>query len=319
MAEKLLTRDGKICCRVLTGPTGSGKSEAAMRIAEETGCEILCMDSMQIYRGMNIGTAKPTPAEQARIPHHLLDICDPTDAFSVADYREQAEETVMRLARAGRPVLFVGGTGLYLQAMMHPMELGAVQADENLRAELRSLADAPGGKKRLHEMLRELDPVTADRLPLNDVRRTIRAIEVSRATGIPFSAQPKRETPSVFSWRVVSTQLPREELYRRINARVDRMIRAGLAEEVQALLDAGVPEDAQSMAGLGYKEMIPFLKGQCSLEDAADAIRLGSRHYAKRQMTFLRREAAVQYVDVTAPDACDRIKSALFDENPHAE
>ena len=312
--EKTVDRRGPICCRVLTGPTGSGKSDLALRLAEETGCEIVCMDSMQIYRRMDIGTAKPTKEEQRRVPHHLLDICEPTEPFSVAEYRDRAEKLIReRREQASREVLLVGGTGLYLQALMHPMAMGTVEADEALRAELRSMAEEPGGRERLHRMLRDLDPVTADRLPVNDVRRTIRAIEVSRATGIPFSRQPDREMPSPFSWKVVSTLLPREELYRRINLRVDRMIRDGLAEEVRSLLGEGVPENAQSMAGLGYKEMIPYLKGQCTLEEAADAIRLGTRHYAKRQMTFLRREPQVQYADVTAEDAYAQIRRMLFE------
>ena len=299
----------KIFCRVLTGPTGSGKSDLALRLAEEKGWEILCMDSMQIYRRLDIGTAKPSAEERRRVPHHLLDICEPTESFSVADYRDRAEALVRSLAQQGREVLFVGGTGLYLQAMMHPMAMGQVPADEALRCELKSLAEQPRGRERLHEMLRALDPVTAEKLPLNDLRRVIRAIEVSRATGIPFSQQPNREEPSPFAWSVVSTRLPREELYRRINLRVDRMIASGLAHEVLSLLQEGVPEDAQSMAGLGYKEMIPFLKGECSLDTAADAIRLGTRHYAKRQMTFLRREPAVQYVDADVPDALDKLRS----------
>lgn len=312
MTENRNEQTEKILCRVLTGPTGSGKSEIALRLAEESGYEIVCMDSMQIYRRMDIGTAKPTQEERNRVRHHLVDICEPTESFSVSEYRERAERIVrQRWKDSGKEVLFVGGTGLYLQAMMHPMAMGFVQADEDLRNSLRALAEKPGGRETLHAMLNELDPVTAARLPLNDVRRTIRAIEVTRATGIPFSEQPDRETPSPFSWEVVSTRLPREELYRRINLRVSRMIQDGLAEEVRALLAEGVPENAQSMAGLGYKEMIPYLKGFCSLEEAADAIRLGTRHYAKRQMTFLRREPLVRYIDVSAPDAYETIREIL--------
>ncbi len=301
----------KIICRVLTGPTASGKTALGIRLAREMGWEILCMDSMQIYRRMNIGTAKPTAEEMQGVPHHLLDLCEPTESYSVSDYREAAEKLVRELAGQGREVLFVGGTALYLQAMMHPMGMGQVSANPALREELNRLAETREGKIEIHERLRKLDPATAERLPLNDVRRTIRAIEVSEATGIPFSRQPNREIPSGFEWRAVSTATDRSVLYERINSRVTEMIRKGLREEVAALLLEGVPEDAQSMQGLGYKEMIPCVRGECSVEEAAERIRLGTRHYAKRQMTFLRREEQIRYVDTGRADACEEIRRLL--------
>ena len=292
-------------CRVITGPTASGKSALALRLAEKTDWPILCMDSMQIYRGMDIGTAKPTREDRERVPHYLLDIRHPSASFSVSEYVREAETLLKTLNRG---VLFVGGTGLYLQALIHPMGMGNVPADENLREELRCMS-----REALHARLESLDPDTAARLPLNDLRRVIRAIEVSETTGIPFSRQPERTTDTVHEWRVVSTAMDRPLLYDRINTRVDRMIAAGLREEVAALLQSGVPETAQSMQALGYKEMIAHLKGEVSLEEAAEQIRTGTRHYAKRQMTFLRRENAVSYVDVTRPDALDRVRE-LFDD-----
>ncbi len=304
--------EDRIPVRVLTGPTASGKSEIGFRMALEKGWEIICMDSMQIYRRMDIGTAKPSPEERRKVPHHMIDICEPFGTFTVSEYRDQAEKLILSLAGKGHDVLFVGGTGLYLQAMMHPMGMGSVPADENLRSELREISRENEGADRLHEMLFQLDPETASRLHPHDVRRVIRAIEVSKVTGIPFSKQPDREEESPFEWRVVSTRMPREDLYNRINRRVDAMINAGLAGEVEALLKEGVSEDSQSMAGLGYKEMIPYLKGECTLEEAADRIRLGTRHYAKRQMTFLRRESAVRYVDTPSPDAYQTILD-IFD------
>ena len=300
-----------IICRVLTGPTASGKTALGIRLAREMGWEILCMDSMQIYRRMNIGTAKPTAEEMQGVPHHLLDLCEPTESYSVSDYREAAEKLVRELAGQGREVLFVGGTALYLQAMMHPMGMGQVSANPALREELNRLAETREGKIEIHERLRKLDPATAERLPLNDVRRTIRAIEVSEATGIPFSRQPNREIPSGFEWKAVSTATDRSLLYERINSRVTEMIRRGLREEVAALLEEGVPEDAQSMQGLGYKEMIPCVRGECSEEEAAERIRLGTRHYAKRQMTFLRREEQIRYVDTGRADAYEEIRRML--------
>ena len=307
----MMTTETKTVCRVLTGPTASGKSAFGLRLAKEKGWEILCMDSMQIYRRMNIGTAKPTPEETGSVPHHMLDICEPTDSFSVSDYRDAAERLIGELKARGKEVLFVGGTALYLQAMMHPMGMGRVPADPALREELKQLAETAEGKRLLHERLRESDPETAARLPLNDVRRTIRAIEVSETTGIPFSRQPAREEATDFTWKVVSTAMEREHLYSRINDRVTEMIRLGLRDEVAELLEEGVPEDAQSMQGLGYKEMIPCVRGECSLEESAERIRTGTRHYAKRQMTFLRREEQVRYVNTEEAGAYERIRELL--------
>ncbi len=301
----------KTVCRILTGPTGSGKSAIAMRLAIERGWDILCMDSMQIYRRMNIGTAKPTADDRKTVRHHLLDLREPADKFSVSEYVEEAEKKIRELRDQDRDFLFVGGTGLYLQALIHPMGMGHIPANEALREELNRLADRPGGKEALHARLAGLDPETANRLPLNDIRRTIRAIEVCESTGIPFSKQPDRKADSAYEWRIVSTAMERTILYQRINDRVDQMISAGLKEEVEGLLKEGVPEDAQSMCALGYKEMIPCVRGQTDIREAAEAIRTGTRHYAKRQMTFLRREPDVQYVDMMQPDAYDRICQIL--------
>ncbi len=275
---------------ILTGPTASGKTDPSLDLAEQYGCEIVCMDSMQIYRGMDIGTAKPTAAERARAPHHMLDICDPRDSYSVAQWVEDACACIRDIRSRGRRALLVGGTGFYLRALRHPMAMGSVPAVPEIRAELEAAAAEPNGKEILHRQLEEADPVTAARLHVNDVRRVIRALEVFRATGIPFSRQAQVETPPPFPSRCAVLTLPRDRLYARIDLRVDRMLEAGLVDEVRALLDSGVPEDCQSMKGLGYKELVPCLKGEITLEEARAAIQRGSRHYAKRQLTWFRAE-----------------------------
>ena len=303
--------DKKIICRVLTGPTASGKSSIAMRLAERNGWEILCMDSMQIYRRMDIGTAKPTAEDRKRVPHHLIDLCEPDESYSVSAYAEEAEKTILSLHSAGREFLFTGGTGLYLEALMKPMGMGFVPANEDLRARLHELADRPDGRKLLDERLRKSDPDTADKLPLNDIRRRIRAIEVSETTGVPFSKQPEIRRESPFLWRAVCIAPPRDVLYERINGRVSRMIEAGLSGEVAALLAEGVPENAQSMQAIGYKEMIPYLRGEYTLETAADLIRKGTRHYAKRQMTFFKRLEGLRYTDPFSEGADERIENIL--------
>lgn len=297
----------RIVCRALTGPTGSGKSEIAMRIALQFGWDIICMDSMQVYRRMDIGTAKPTKSDQMAVRHHLLDLREPNENYSVSEYVDDAMHIIRMLSGQERGFLFVGGTGLYLQALMHPMGMGHIPANESFRKELNETANLPQGKEKLHAMLAELDPETARRLPVNDVRRTIRAIEVSLATGIPFSRQPERANDSLLDWKVVSTAMNRELLYQRINNRVDRMIENGLKEEVEGLLADGVPENAQSMKALGYKEMIPCVKGLAGLSETAEKIKTGTRHYAKRQMTFLRREESLQYIDINRQDSYDQV------------
>lgn len=304
----------KIICRVLTGPTASGKTELGIRLAEEQGWDIFCMDSMQIYRRMNIGTAKPTRDEMQKVPHHMVDICDPADDYSVSDYRDTAFRLLTELDSKGKDVLFVGGTTLYLKCMMHPMNMGGAPANESLRAELNEQALTMQGRYALHERLKRIDPVTADRLPVNDVRRIIRAIEVYEATGAPFSAQTSTasDTDSHYSWKVVSTQMDRSLLYERINHRVSEMIRKGLQNEVASLLKEGVPETAQSMNGIGYKEMIPCVRGECSPDEAAEMIRVHTRHYAKRQMTFLRTENTIRYVRTDHDDAYNIIRNILI-------
>ena len=269
------------------------------------------MDSMQIYRGMDIGTAKPTLEERMMVPHHLLDIVDPREGYSAAAYRDAAEELVCRLDSEGKQVLFVGGTSLYLDAMVHPMAMGSVPADERLREELKKRAETVKGREALHQMLAEMDPETAERLPVNDVRRVIRAIEVTKATGIPFSKQPQRKEESPFIWKIVALMPDRAALYNKIDQRTREMVEAGLAEEVRCLLDSGVPETAQSMYGLGYKEMIPYLRGEWDLGTATEKIALGTRHYAKRQITYLKRFEDITFVDPNEETAWDQIKQAL--------
>lgn len=301
----------KETCWVIAGPTASGKTDISIRLAQKYNCEIICMDSMQIYRGMDIGTAKPTAEEQSLIPHHMVDVVDPRDSFSVAQYQTMAEAAAEDILSRGKQPLFVGGTGFYLRALRQPMVMGEVVGDNALRDELQSVADAPGGKERLHAMLEEVDPVTAARLHLNDVRRAIRALEVCRLTGRPFSAQVQPEGESRFRYRVAMIDMDRAILYERIEKRVDLMVEAGLIDEVRRLLDSGVPENAQALKAIGYKEIIPYLHGDYSLEKAIYEIKLGTRHYAKRQLTWMRSEEDVFHADGMRPDCYDQIERWL--------
>ncbi len=299
----------KDACWVLTGPTASGKTSFSIRLAKEYNCEIVCMDSMQIYRGMDVGTAKPTVEEMAGVPHHMLDVCDPRDHFSVSQYQEMAEEVMADIIARGKRPLLVGGTGFYLRALRHPMAMGVVAGDDALRDALQQIADSEGGKERLHAELAQVDPATAERLHINDVRRVIRALEVYRLTGIPFSQQPEAEGGPRFDYRVVTLTMDRAILYRRIEQRVDMMLEDDLVDEIRSLLASGVPADAQAMKAIGYKEIVPYLQGEWTLDKAVYELKKGTRHYAKRQLTWMRREEDVLWVDALDKDAYQQMTS----------
>ena len=293
----------------VAGPTASGKSDLGLKLAQRLGGEIVCMDSMQIYRRMDIGTAKPTAQERALLPHHMLDVADPTEAYAVADYAVAAERVIAQILSRGRVPILVGGTGLYLKALMDGLSLGGTGGDERLRTELNALADEPGGKERLHARLAAVDPETAARLHPNDRRRVIRAIEVFEQTGVPMSRQNHAAQDRPFRVLPLALEWPRELLYARLETRVHRMMEMGLLSEVRALLESGVAPAAQSMQGIGYKELIPAAMGQEDVNRAVWDIIVHTRHYAKRQGTWLRAEPRCVWLD--ARDADGLLSKAL--------
>jgi len=274
----------------ISGPTASGKSDLALKLAQTLNGEIICMDSMQIYRRMDIGTAKPTMEEQAIVPHHMLDIVEPTENYAVADYAQAAEKVIFEIAARGKQPILVGGTGLYLKALMHGLSLGNAGGDEKIRARLYAMADEPDGKFRLHRRLSEVDPVSAGKFHPNDIRRVIRALEVFELTGTPISQQKQEEPDRPFSVLPLAIDMPRDILYARLEKRVHQMMKQGLLQEVKALLESGVAPGMQSMQGIGYKELIPVVQGTQCVDDAVWQIILNTRHYAKRQGTWLRTE-----------------------------
>ena len=279
---------------ILTGPTGSGKSEFALELAEQLGAEIVAMDSMTLYRGMDIGTAKPTPAERQRVPHHLIDVLDPWESANVAWWLEHAADSCRDIERGGRRALFVGGTPLYLKALLDGLFDGP-PADPELRARLEAL-----GGQDLHQRLSAVDPATAARLHRNDLRRLVRALEVWELTGRPISdwqQQWQTEAPSrPRCWRI---DRPRAELYDRINARVERMIAAGWLDEARQLRQLPRPLSREAGQALGYAELFAHLDGQATLPETIERIQTRSRQFAKRQLTWFRQLPQCQPLAVT--------------------
>ena len=281
------------------GATASGKTSLALEVAKRLPCEIVCMDSMQIYRRMDIGTAKPTAEELAVAPHHMVDIVEPDASYSVAEYVDAAHKVIGGiLARGNIPVL-VGGTGLYLQGLTLPMNYGGLPSDPAIRQQLTDDLAAIGADK-MHERLSAIDPPTAARLHPNDTRRVIRALEIYMLTGIPMSQhKTPTDADSPYNFSLYAIDWPREELHRRINLRADLMMQAGLLEEVRSLVASGVPKDAQSMQGLGYKELLPVLTHESALAPAVEQIKTGTRNYARRQLIWFRRDKRIEWIPST--------------------
>ncbi len=289
----------------VVGPTASGKTTLSLGLASALSGEIIVMDSMQIYRGMDIGTAKPTRDEQAIAKHHLLDIVSPSEPFSVSDYACLARQVMNDIASRGNIPILVGGTGFYLKALMYGLALGGAKGDETIRASLEQEAQEPHGKEKLHQRLAQVDPETAARLHVNDVRRVVRALEVWQVTGVPFSRQEQPPPDGRYQYLILGCDYPREVLYRRINERVEQMMARGLLDEVRALLQSGVSARSQAMQGIGYKELVPVAQCGAPLDDAVRLIQQNTRHYAKRQLTWFRAEKQVHWLDMSRPSAAE--------------
>ncbi len=279
---------------ILAGPTASGKSEVSLALAKRFGGEIVSADSMQIYRGMDIGTAKLPLAQRQGVPHHLLDIIEPTESFSVADYAALANQTIADIHRRGNLPIVVGGTGLYINALINPYNLNkqAIR-DPAYRQILKSQFDIDQGVT-LHRQLQAIDPQAAQRIHPHDGQRLIRALEVYRVTNQTISQlQQHNEQPPAYRLVFLALTMDRPRLYQRIDARVEEMMAAGLAAEVQSLLRQGVSPQCQSMQGIGYRQMVSWLQGETSYEQAVEWIKRDTRRYAKRQYTWFKRDSRI--------------------------
>lgn len=269
---------------VILGPTASGKTALAIQVALALNGEIVNADSRQVYRQMDIGTAKPTPEERAAVPHHLLDVVTPDQPYALADYQRAAYEAIQELHARGKVPLLVGGTGQYLTAVIEGWSIPEVPPNSDLRAELESFA-AEHGAEALHSRLRDVDPDAANRIDYRNVRRVIRALEVYLETGTPITALQHRSPPPYRKLQLGLT-MSREQLYARVDARVIRMLQDGLLSEVRALLDAGYTWDCPAMSGLGYIQWRPYLDGKISLDEVITAIQHATHAFVRRQYTW---------------------------------
>ncbi|MEX2461334.1 MAG: tRNA (adenosine(37)-N6)-dimethylallyltransferase MiaA [Paenibacillaceae bacterium] len=285
---------------VLVGPTAVGKTKLSLELARIYGCEIISGDSMQVYRGMDIGTAKISLEEQEGIPHHLIDIIEPDEAFSAAAFQQNVKQLIQEIHERGKLPFIVGGTGLYIESLCYQFQFSEANADEAFRLEQAAFLKA-FGEQALHDKLRAVDPISADRLHPNNTRRVIRALEILHLTGTTLSAQLEdQQQQSPYDLCIIGLTMDRALLYKRIEQRIDQMLERGLVAEVRQLLDKGYTADYVSMQGLGYKEIIRYLQGEYPLEEAITLLKRDTRHYAKRQLSWFRHMKDIHWVDVTA-------------------
>ena len=283
---------------VLTGPTAVGKTSLSISLAKAVKGEIISADSMQVYKKMDIGSAKIRPEEMQGIPHYLVDVLEPEEEFHIVKFQQMAKKAMEDIYSRGKIPILVGGTGFYIQAVTKDIDFTEAQQENDYRKELEALAEEKGGE-HLHEMLRKVDPVSADAIHAHNVKRVIRALEFYHQNGSPISAhneeQKQHESPYNLAYFVLN--MPRELLYERIDLRVDQMMKEGLLEEVSRLKEEGCHRGMVSMQGLGYKEILAYLDGEYPLEEAVRVLKRDTRHFAKRQLTWFRREQEVTWVN----------------------
>ena len=298
----------QITLTAIVGPTAVGKTALAVALAQQLGAEIVSADSRQLYRLMDLGTAKPTPAERAAAPHHLLDLCDPDQPFSLAAYQELATQAIAAIVTRGRPPLLVGGTGQYLAAVLEGWQVPRVAPQPELRASLERAA-AEHGAAALHARLAAVDPAAATQIAPSNVRRVIRALEVYSVTGVPISAQQTREPPP-YAIRTLWLTRPREELYARADARADAMVAAGLADEVADLRRRGYGWELPSMSSLGYIQLRPFLEGEATLAACVERLKFDTHSFIRRQEAWFRRLPGLERWAPDHPDWSARASAA---------
>lgn len=288
---------------VVCGPTATGKTDTAIALARALDGEIVNADSRQVYRYMDVGTAKPTPAQRAAVPHHLLDVVDPDEPFTLADYLDLARPAITAIHERGRIPIVAGGTGLYVRALARGFAVPRVAPNPALRAVLEEMAET-GGAAALLARLRRVDPAGAAKIDASNPRRLIRAVEVSEATGVPFSAQ--QTVQGGYETLLLGLTGPRAALHERADRRVGAMMAAGFVGEVATLFARGYDPDLPALSGLGYREIGAALRGQYTMDEAVQATKFATHRFIRRQLTWFRREPDVHWLDVTDGDAATR-------------
>ena len=283
---------------ILAGPTAVGKTELSIRLAKQIGGAVISADSMQVYKYMDIGSAKITPQEMDGVDHYLIDCLEPSEEFNIVRFKQMAEKALETIYAKGQIPIVAGGTGFYIQALLYDVDFHSQDVDEEFRLELAEYAEVHGAEA-LHEKLKDIDPVSYANIHANNVKRVIRALEYYRLTGKPISQHNEEEhrknSPYNFAYFVLTDE--RSHLYERIDRRVDLMMEQGLLDEVKKLFHMGCRRHMVSMQGLGYKEILDYLEGRCTLEEAVYIIKRETRHFAKRQLTWFRRERDVIWMD----------------------
>lgn len=300
---------------ILTGPTAVGKTALSIGLAKAVNGEIISADSMQVYRKMNIGTAKIEPSEMQGVRHYLIDILDPGEEFNVVLFKKYALEAMKEIYSRGKIPIIVGGTGFYIQALLYDIDFEENDNDMSYREELQKLAETYGNTY-IHDMLANVDPESAEKIHENNVKRVIRALEFYRKTGMKISehneTESQKESPYNFEYFVLNDA--RSKLYDRIDRRIDIMVEQGLIEEVKALKDQGYTKDLISMQGLGYKEILDYLDGVTALDEALYILKRDTRHFAKRQITWFKREKEVTWVDKSEFTSEDTITDFMLEQ-----
>ncbi len=299
----------RIIC--VCGPTAVGKTKYAIELAKAVNGEVVSADSMQLYKFMDIGSAKPTAEEQAEVRHHLVDFVDPRSGFSVAEYQAAAKAAINDIFSRGKVPVISGGTGLYISSLIYEMDFAGAPRDDCFRERLEGLAKERGNEY-VHGLLRELDPEAAERIHPNNLKKLIRAIEVAESTGrgIPAFEESFRPTGD-YDYTLIGLMRDRQELYDRIDRRVDLLVEMGLEEEIKRLLEMGLTADDISMKGIGYKEIIGYFNGEYDFDEAVRLVKRNTRHYAKRQMTWLRRYEEMHWVNLSELDETAAMKEIL--------
>lgn len=303
---------------VLIGPTAVGKTSLSIELAKKYNGEIISGDSMQIYKEMDIGTAKIKQHEMKGFPHHLIDIKEPDEAFSVAEFQELVREKITEIISRGKLPIIVGGTGLYIQSVIYDYQFSDAPSDESIRKELEKRA-ALEGNENLHDELQRIDPRSAEKIHPNNIRRVIRALEVYHLTGKTISEyQDKQDPELIYDTALIGLTMERESLYKRINTRVDLMIEEGLLSEVEKFYTQGL-KDCQSIQAIGYKELYEYFENRTTLQEAIEQLKQNSRRYAKRQLTWFRNKMNVTWFDMSEAADSSIFQKKLAEISAHIE